>query len=129
MLIDLKIKKNLPAYIHDEQKIAQLTELLELTTEKLKIALEQNLQKRFFFTEEESEHDDYLTQVIRLLKKGDTVKKMNKKNINKTNESINKSSSENIRNKSIDEFIYMGEIINKIKTLIFILLICYTKII
>jgi hypothetical protein len=43
-----------------------------------------------------------------------SVKKMNKKNINKTNETINKSSAENIRNKSIDEFIYMGEIINKI---------------
>lgn len=43
-----------------------------------------------------------------------SVKKMNKKNINKTNETINKSSIENIRNKSIDEFIYMGEIINKI---------------
>jgi len=43
-----------------------------------------------------------------------SVKKMNKKNINKTNESINKNSNENIRNKSIDEFIYMGEIINKI---------------
>ena len=37
------------------------------------------IAKPFFFTEEESEHDDYLTQVIRLLKKGDTVKKMNKK--------------------------------------------------
>ncbi len=43
-----------------------------------------------------------------------SVKKMNKKNINKTNESINKNSNVNIRNKSIDEFIYMGEIINKI---------------
>jgi len=43
-----------------------------------------------------------------------SVKKMNKKNINKTNETINKNSNENIRNKSIDEFIYMGEIINKI---------------
>jgi hypothetical protein len=42
-----------------------------------------------------------------------SVKKMNKKNINKTNESINKNSRKNIRNKSIDEFIYMGEIINK----------------
>jgi DNA polymerase III gamma/tau subunit len=45
-----------------------------------------------------------------------SVKKMNKKNINKTNESINKSSEDNIRNKSIDEFIYMGEIINKLNT-------------
>ncbi len=45
-----------------------------------------------------------------------SVKKMNKKNINKTNESINKGSIENIRNKSIDEFIYMGEIINKINS-------------
>ncbi len=45
-----------------------------------------------------------------------SVKKMNKKNINKTNESINKNSKENIRNKSIDEFIYMGEIINKVNT-------------
>ncbi len=43
-----------------------------------------------------------------------SVKKMNKKNINKTNESINKNSKENIRNKSIDEFIYMSEIVNKI---------------
>jgi replication factor C subunit 1 len=42
-----------------------------------------------------------------------SVKKMNKKNINKTNESINKNSRKNIRNKSIDEFIYMGEIVNK----------------
>ena len=41
-----------------------------------------------------------------------SVKKMNKKNINKTNESIVKNSSKNIRNKSIDEFIYMGEIMN-----------------
>ena len=39
---------------------------------------------------------------------------MNKKNINRTNESINKNSIENIRNKSIDEFIYMGEIMNKV---------------
>ena len=45
-----------------------------------------------------------------------SVKKMNKKNINKTNECINKNSNENIRNKSIDEFIYMGEIINKLNT-------------
>ncbi len=43
-----------------------------------------------------------------------SVKKMNKKNINKTNESINKNTKENIRNKSIDEFIYMGEIVNKL---------------
>ena len=43
-----------------------------------------------------------------------SVKKMNKKNINRTNESINKNSIENIRNKSIDEFIYMGEIMNKV---------------
>ncbi len=43
-----------------------------------------------------------------------SVKKMNKKNINKTNETINKNSKENIRNKSIDEFIYMSEIVNKI---------------
>jgi hypothetical protein len=43
-----------------------------------------------------------------------SVKKMNKKNINKTNETINKNSNEVIRNKSIDEFIYMGEIINKL---------------
>jgi replication factor C subunit 1 len=41
-----------------------------------------------------------------------SVKKMNKKNINKTNESIVKNSCKNIRNKSIDEFIYMGEIMN-----------------
>jgi hypothetical protein len=41
-----------------------------------------------------------------------SVKKMNKKNINKTNETITKNSSKNIRNKSIDEFIYMGEIMN-----------------
>ena len=39
-----------------------------------------------------------------------SVKKMNKKNINKTNETITKNSRKNIRNKSIDEFIYMGEI-------------------
>jgi predicted membrane protein len=44
-----------------------------------------------------------------------SVKKMNKKNINKTNESIVKNSSKNIRNKSIDEFIYMGEIMNSEK--------------
>jgi len=43
-----------------------------------------------------------------------SVKKMNKRNINKTNETINKNSNEVIRNKSIDEFIYMGEIINKL---------------
>ena len=41
-----------------------------------------------------------------------SVKKMNKKNINKTNETITKNSRKNIRNKSIDEFIYMGEIMN-----------------
>lgn len=41
-----------------------------------------------------------------------SVKKMNKKNINKTNETILKNSQKNIRNKSIDEFIYMGEILN-----------------
>ncbi|AYV80364.1 MAG: replication factor C large subunit [Gaeavirus sp.] len=41
-----------------------------------------------------------------------SVKKMNKKNINKTNESILKNSYKNIRNKSIDEFIYMGEIVD-----------------
>jgi DNA replication protein DnaC len=44
-----------------------------------------------------------------------SVKKMNKKNITKTNNSLNKNCYKNIRNKSIDEFIYMGEIINKIK--------------
>lgn len=43
-----------------------------------------------------------------------SVKKMNTKNIHKTNDAINCNSKENIRNKSIDEFIYMGEIINKI---------------
>jgi hypothetical protein len=43
-----------------------------------------------------------------------SVKKMNKKNISKTNETLNNNSKENIRNKSIEEFIYMGEIINKI---------------
>ena len=43
-----------------------------------------------------------------------SVKKMNKKNINKTNNSLNKNCNKNIRNKSIDEFIYMGEIINKV---------------
>ena len=43
-----------------------------------------------------------------------SVKKMNKKNITKTNNSLNKNCYNNIRNKSIDEFIYMGEIINKI---------------
>jgi replication factor C subunit 1 len=41
-----------------------------------------------------------------------SVKKMNKKNINKTNEVIRKNSQKIIRNKSIDEFIYMGEIMN-----------------
>ena len=44
-----------------------------------------------------------------------SVKKMNKKNINKTNEVIRKNSQKNIRNKSIDEFIYMGEIMNEYK--------------
>ncbi len=39
---------------------------------------------------------------------------MNKKNITKTNNSLNKNYYKNIRNKSIDEFIYMGEIMNKI---------------
>ena len=43
-----------------------------------------------------------------------SVKKMNKKNITKTNNSLNRNCYKNIRNKSIDEFIYMGEIINKI---------------
>jgi replication factor C subunit 1 len=43
-----------------------------------------------------------------------SVKKMNKKNITKTNNSLNKNYYKNIRNKSIDEFIYMGEIMNKI---------------
>lgn len=43
-----------------------------------------------------------------------SVKKMNKKNINKTNNLLNKNCYKNIRNKSIDEFIYMSEIINKI---------------
>jgi hypothetical protein len=43
-----------------------------------------------------------------------SVKKMNKKNITKTNNTLNKNSYKNIRNKSIDEFIYMGEIMNKI---------------
>ena len=42
-----------------------------------------------------------------------SVKKMNKKNIIKTNNTLNKNCYKNIRNKSIDEFIYMGEIINK----------------
>lgn len=43
-----------------------------------------------------------------------SVKKMNKKNIIKTNNNLNKNQYRNIRNKSIEEFIYMGEIINKI---------------
>lgn len=43
-----------------------------------------------------------------------SVKKMNTKNIKKTNNSLNKNCYKNIRNKSIDEFIYMGEIMNKI---------------
>lgn len=37
------------------------------------------IAKPFYFTEKGSENDDYLEQVIRLLKKGDNVKKMNKK--------------------------------------------------
>jgi TFIIF-interacting CTD phosphatase-like protein len=37
------------------------------------------IAKPFFFTEKGSENDDYLKQVIRLLKKGEKVKKMNKK--------------------------------------------------
>jgi hypothetical protein len=41
-----------------------------------------------------------------------SVKKMNFKNINKTNERINKN-NKNIRNKSIEGFIYMIEIMNK----------------
>jgi len=41
-----------------------------------------------------------------------SVKKMNFKNINKTNERINKN-NKNIRNKSIEEFIYMIEIMDK----------------
>lgn len=43
-----------------------------------------------------------------------SVKKMNKKKIIKTNNSLNKNPYKNIRNKSIDEFIYMGEIMDKI---------------
>lgn len=43
-----------------------------------------------------------------------SVKKMNKKKIIKTNNSLNKNHYKNIRNKSIDEFIYMGEIMDKI---------------
>ena len=43
-----------------------------------------------------------------------SVKKMNKKKIIKTNNSLNKNYYKNIRNKSIDEFIYMGEIMDKI---------------
>ena len=42
-----------------------------------------------------------------------SVKKMNKKNINKTNEKINKLYNKNIRSKSIEEFIYISEILNK----------------
>jgi hypothetical protein len=45
-----------------------------------------------------------------------SVKKMNKKNINITNETITKKSNKNIRNKSIEEFIYMGEIMKKINS-------------
>jgi hypothetical protein len=41
---------------------------------------------------------------------------MNKKNINITNETITKKSNKNIRNKSIEEFIYMGEIMKKINS-------------
>ena len=37
------------------------------------------IAKPFYFTDKGSENDDYLTQVIRLLKKGESVKKMNKK--------------------------------------------------
>lgn len=37
------------------------------------------IAKPFYFTDEGSENDDYLTQVIRLLKKGVSVKKMNRK--------------------------------------------------
>jgi replication factor C subunit 1 len=43
-----------------------------------------------------------------------SVKKMNKKNITRTNNTLTKNHYKNIRNKSIDEFIYMGEIMNKI---------------
>jgi hypothetical protein len=43
-----------------------------------------------------------------------SVKKMNKKNITKTNNILTKNHYKIIRNKSIDEFIYMGEIMNKI---------------
>lgn len=43
-----------------------------------------------------------------------SVKRMNKKNIVKTNNSLNKNHYKNIRNKSIDEFIYMGEIMDKL---------------
>lgn len=43
-----------------------------------------------------------------------SVKKMNKKKIIKTNNSLNKNHYKNIRNKSIDEFIYMGEIMDKV---------------
>jgi TFIIF-interacting CTD phosphatase-like protein len=35
--------------------------------------------KPFYFVDKGSENDDYLDQVLRLLKKGETVKKMNKK--------------------------------------------------
>ena len=45
-----------------------------------------------------------------------TVKKKNKKNITKTNNFLSKNDNKNIRNKSIDEFIYMGDIIKKINT-------------
>ena len=43
-----------------------------------------------------------------------SVKRMNKKNILKTNENLCKDFQINVRNKSIEEFIYMGEIINKL---------------
>ena len=45
-----------------------------------------------------------------------TVKKKNKKNITKTNNFLSKNYNKNIRNKSIDEFIYMGDISKKINT-------------
>ena len=43
-----------------------------------------------------------------------SVKQMNKKTIIKTNNSLNKNCYKNVRNKSIDEFIYMSEIVSKI---------------
>ena len=45
-----------------------------------------------------------------------SVKKMNKKNITKTNDKINKLNNQNIRSKSIEEFIYISEILNKNNT-------------